>query len=375
MEPDRAAVAFVRELRAAGLDIPVGSTVTFTQAMAAVGVEREASVYWAGRATLVTQIESVPVYDRVFASFWKGHRPIAPMPEMIEEITLAVEDESGDEPSADDDDTDAERPPALVVRASRQEVLRAKDFADCSGDELDETHRLLADLRLARSLRRSRRLRPIHRHGHTRGAHLDVRRTVRHSLRAGGEPVRLARRGPSTRPRRLVLLVDVSGSMDPYTRALLRFAHAAVAGGRRVETFALGTRLTRLTRALSSRDPDDAMRRATREVEDWSGGTRLGEGLRVFNERWGVRGLARGAVVVILSDGWERDDPAVLAEQMQRLHRVAHRIVWVNPLKASDGYQPLARGMAAALPFVDDFVEGHSLASLESLAELVGAQG
>jgi uncharacterized protein with von Willebrand factor type A (vWA) domain len=193
-------------------------------------------------------------------------------------------------------------------------------------------------------------------------------------LRAGGEPEQLARRGTSTRARRLVLLVDVSGSMDLYTRALLRFAHAAVAGGRRVETFALGTRLTRLTRALSSRDPDDAMARATETVEDWAGGTRLGDGLRVFNDRWGVRGLARGAVVVILSDGWERDDPALLAEQMARLRRVAHRILWVNPLKATEGYEPLARGMAAALPFVDAFVEGHSLDSLTSLAQLVGDQ-
>ena len=370
MAPDRAAVAFVRALRAAGLDIPVGATITFSEALAAVGLERERSVYWAGRTTLITRVESVAVYDRVFAEFWHG-RTLPELPVEIEEISLAIEDDDPDaelpEPGED------EAAPAVVVRASTHEVLRAKDFAVCSADELDETHRLLSDLRFARSLRRSRRLVPIHRHGHTRGAHLDVRRTVRRSLRGGGEPVRLARRGPSTRSRRLVLLVDVSGSMDPYTRALLRFAHAAVASGRRVETFALGTRLTRLTRALSSRDPDDAMARAAEAVEDWSGGTRLGEGLRVFNERWGVRGLARGAVIVILSDGWERDDPAVLSEQMARLHRVAHRIVWVNPLKATDGYEPLARGMAAALPYVDEFVEGHSLLSLEALADLVGA--
>jgi uncharacterized protein with von Willebrand factor type A (vWA) domain len=351
--PDRVAVAFVRALRAAGLEVPVGSTVTFTEALAEVGLERETSLYWAGRATLVTRVESLPIYDRVFASFWHDRRV--------------------DEDEVPQDETDAA--PPLVVRASALELLRAKDFAACTAAELDETHRLLADLRFTRALRRSRRLRPVHRHGHARGAHLDVRTTVRRSLRAGGEPVQLARRGPSTRPRRLVLLVDVSGSMDPYTRALLRFAHAAVAGGRRVETFALGTRLTRLTRALSSRDPDEAMAGAAAAVEDWSGGTRLGEGLRIFNDRWGVRGVARGAVVVILSDGWERDDPSLLAEQMARLRRVAHRIVWVNPLKATAGYEPLARGMAAALPFVDEFVEGHSLESLESLAQLVGADG
>ena len=371
MAPDRVAVAFVRALRAAGLDVPVGSTVTFAEALAEVGLEREASLYWAGRATLVTRAEAFPIYDRVFASFWHGRHLDEDLVSELEEVTIAVEDETGDEQAPEDE---SEAAPPLVVRASAVELLRAKDFAACTAAELDETHRLLADLRFTRALRRSRRLRPVHRHGHTRGAHLDVRTTVRRSLRAGGEPVELARRGPSSRPRRLVFLVDVSGSMDPYTRALLRFAHAAVAGGRRVETFALGTRLTRLTRALSSRDPDDAMARAAQAVQDWSGGTRLGEGLRVFNDRWGVRGVARGAVVVILSDGWERDDPSLLAEQMARLRRVAYRIVWVNPLKATAGYEPLARGMAAALPFVDEFVEGHSLESLESLAQLVGAQ-
>lgn len=371
MAPDRLAVAFVRALRDEGLDVPVGATVMFAEALGEIGLGSERSVYWAGRATLVTRIETVAVYDRVFAAFWHG-RTIDALPlEVEQEVSLAIEDDDG---APDDTDAESDRTtPAFVVRASAHEVLRGKDFAACSPDELDETHRLLADLRFTRSLRRSRRLVPVHRHGHTRGAQLDVRRTVRRSLRGGGEPVRLARRGPGTRSRRLVLLVDVSGSMDPYTRALLRFAHAAVASGRRVETFALGTRLTRLTRALGSRDPDDAMARAGEAVEDWSGGTRLGEGLRIFNDRWGVRGLARGAVVVILSDGWERDDPSVLAEQMARLHRVAHRIVWVNPLKATEGYEPLARGMAAALPYVDHFVEGHSLSSLEALADLVGA--
>src|SRR5206468_6329409 len=199
-------------------------------------------------------------------------------------------------------------------------------------------------------------------------------RTVRASLRSGGEMVRQAHLEPSERPRRIVLLCDVSGSMDPYARALVRFLHAAVVGRGRVEAFALGTRLTRITRELSSRDPDAAVAAAAHAVSDWSGGTRLGEGLRMFNDRWGIRGMARGAVVVILSDGWDRGDPEVLSAQMGRLARVAHRIVWVNPLKAAPGYAPLARGMAAALPYVDEFVEGHSLASLEHLVEVIGKE-
>jgi uncharacterized protein with von Willebrand factor type A (vWA) domain len=173
----------------------------------------------------------------------------------------------------------------------------------------------------------------------------------------------------------LVLLLDVSGSMEPYARALLRFVHAAVAGRQRVEAFALGTRLTRMTRELGSRDPDQAISRAAASVVDWSGGTRLGEGLRRFNDDWGVRGMARGAIVVILSDGWDRGEPELLAEQMARLARIAERIVWVNPLKVTPGYAPLARGMAAALPYVDDFVEGHSIAALEELARVIAQAG
>lgn len=168
-----------------------------------------------------------------------------------------------------------------------------------------------------------------------------------------------------------MVLLDISGSMEPYARSLLRFVHAAVVAHGRVEAFALGTRLTRVTRELQRRDPDDALRRATAALADYAGGTRLGEGIAAFNDDWGVRGMARGAIVVILSDGWDRGSPELLDEQMSRLARVAHRIVWVNPLKATEGYAPLARGMAAALPHVDAFVNGHSIASLDALADVV----
>ncbi|MGH9270861.1 MAG: vWA domain-containing protein, partial [Ilumatobacteraceae bacterium] len=257
--------------------------------------------------------------------------------------------------------------PTVELRFSLAEVLRHKDFAAYDDAELAEAHRLMARLRLTGSPRRSLRLQPVGRST----PRPDLRRTVRAALRTEGEPIRRHFRAPATRHRRLVLLLDVSGSMEPYARALLRFVQAAVAGRRRVEAFALGTRLTRITRELGARDPDLALRQAADRVIDWSGGTRLGDGLRRFNDEWGVRGMARGSVVVILSDGWDRGDPEQLAEQMQRLARVAHRVVWVNPLKVTPGYAPLARGMAAALPLVDRFVEGHSLDALERLAQVL----
>jgi uncharacterized protein with von Willebrand factor type A (vWA) domain len=287
----------------------------------------------------------------------------------MERLTLAIDgDDDADGAAGEPQPTDG---PVLSVRYSATEVLRHKDFATYSHEEFAEAKRLMADVRLAGALRRSRRMKAARSRGV--GARPDVRRTVRYALRAGGEPVRRAWREPSRTPRRVVLLCDVSGSMEPYARGLARFLHAAVAGRGRVEAFALGTRLTRMTRALSSRDPDRALAAAARAVVDWGGGTRLGDGLRAFNDQWGTRGMARGAVVVILSDGWDRGEPDVLAEQMGRLHRVAHKIVWVNPLKAAPGYAPLARGMAAALPYVDDFVAGHSLASLEALVKVIAS--
>jgi len=221
-------------------------------------------------------------------------------------------------------------------------------------------------VRLAGALRRSRRVRPSSRDG----SRPDVRRTMRAALRTGAEPVRRRSLERARRPRRVVLLCDVSGSMEAYTRALLRFLHAAVAGRGGVEAFVFATRLTRITRHLSWRDPDAALARAGAAVADWSGGTRLGAVLHEFNARWGD--LTRGAVVVMLSDGWDRGDPTELTAELDRLQRRAHRIVWVNPLKASPDYAPLARGMAAALPYVDDFVEGHSLAAMERLVEVIG---
>lgn len=352
-----------------GLDVPITATIGFCEALAAVGIDDRDRVYWAGRATLLRCPEDAGPYDAAFRAFWEGWAPAtAAQPEAEPEtLTLAVDDEGGEDDSGHGDGGDDE---VIQLRFSAAEVLRHKDFADYTAVELAEAQRLMSRLRLAGSPRRSLRLGPTS----SRTAHPDVRRTVRAALRAGGEPIRQHHLARRTRHRRLVLLLDVSGSMEAYARALLRFAHAAVVGRQKVEAFALGTRLTRLTRDLSSRDPDEALRRAADRMLDFGGGTRLGEGLARFNDEWGQRGMARGAIVVILSDGWDRGDPAVLGEQMERLHRVAHKVIWVNPLKVTPGYAPLARGMAAALPHVDEFVEGHSLDAIERLAEVIGAE-
>jgi uncharacterized protein len=323
-------------------------------------------VYWAGRTTLIRRPEDRELYDRAFKVFWEArtsHGEPAP-PEEPLAITLAIDDDdAGESPET----SEADDSPLLELRFSATEVLRHKDFAEYNDDELIEAHALMERFRLVGSPRRSLRLTPTR----SRTSRPDLRRTVRAIIRAGGEPGRRHWREPGTRHRRLVLLLDVSGSMEPYARALLRFVHAAVAGRQKVEAFALGTRLTRLTRELSSRDPDTALRQAATRVIDWSGGTRLGDGMREFNDEWGQRGMARGAIVVILSDGWDRGDPDVLAEQMERLHRAAHSVIWVNPLKVTPGYAPLARGMAAALPHIDHFVEGHSVAAMEELAQAI----
>lgn len=364
---DRTAVDLVIAVRAAGVAVPTGATVTYARALTAAG-STPSGAYWAGRATLVRRPEDIAAYDRAFGEVFggvEGSDAVAP-PRQVE-IRLEVEDDTvgGDDGAG----TEHSSPDAQTLRWSAVEVLRHQDLATCTPEELAEAHRLMADMRMRAARRPSRRRRPTR----ARRGSPDLRGTVRRSLRTGGEVLNPSRTEPGEQPRRLVVLVDVSGSMEPYARALARFAHAAVAARRRgrVEVFALGTRVTRITRELTTHDPDRALARATAAVADWSGGTRLGDGMRRFNDLWGVRGLARGAVVVILSDGWDRGDPAVLGEELARLRRVAHRVVWVNPLKASPGYAPLAGGMAAALPHVDEFVEGHSVASLEALAEVV----
>jgi uncharacterized protein len=327
---------FGRALRAEGLPVGPGRIEQFCRAAALVPEE----LYWAGRATLVSRARDLPVYDRVFAAFFGG-APANPEPtaqvrvrgQVVEEVETSI--------------------------ASPVELLREKSFGECTAEELEQ---LAALVRLPTPLRLSRRAVPARR------GMPDLRRTVRRSFRTGGDPVERAWRERRRRPRRLVLLLDVSGSMADYSRALLLFAHAALRSNPDWEAFVFGTRLTRLTRQLRAGRADEALESAAAAVFDWSGGTRIGESLKAFLDEYGHRWLARGAVVVICSDGLEVGDPELLREQAARLSRLAHRVVWLNPLLADPRYEPLARGMAAALPYVDEFRSGHNLASLEELA-------
>ncbi|MQY02388.1 vWA domain-containing protein [Actinomadura macrotermitis] len=358
-------VGFARTLRAAGGAAGPDRVQAMLAALDHLDVLDPAGVYWAGRLTLCAGPDDLARYDRVFAAYFSGAvpRPGRRPPRVAVRRTAAV-------PTGDDG---AGRPAEDLrpATASGVEVLRDRDVARLGPAERAEVDRLIALLSAAAEPRRSRRFAPAP------AGRPDPGRTVRETLRRGGEISLLRHRAHRTRPRRVVLLIDVSGSMSPYADALLRFAHAAArSGGRAVEVFSAGTRLTRLTRELRHRDPDAAMAAVSAAIPDWSGGTRLGEELKEFLDRFGQRGLARGAVVVIASDGWERGDAGLLGAQMARLHRLAHRVVWANPHKARPGYEPLTAGMAAALPHVDDFTSGHSLGALEELARIItGARG
>lgn len=359
------AVAFVDALRQRGLTVSIDASQAYVRALSLLDVASGDDVYWAGRATLIRRPDDLPDYDAAFVAHFGGLvlAPVpAPPPEPVTLIT--DEEDQGDGPGGDDDGDDS---PSIQVRYSAVETLRTADLRSLSDEERIEAYRLIDQLRFAGRRRPSRR----HRRGRGPRSRPDLGGTVRAALRTDGEALRQITTVPSERPRRLVLLVDVSGSMETYARALLRFAGAAVSARGKVEVFALGTRLTRLTRALDHHDPDRALATAAETIADFGGGTRLGESVGAFNDEWGVRGMARGATVVILSDGWDRGDPAVLGEQMGRLHRVAHEVIWVNPLRASPGYAPLAGGMAASLPHLDDFVDGHSVQALSDLADIL----
>ncbi|MEE8603609.1 vWA domain-containing protein [Euzebya tangerina] len=362
------ATAFARTVRAAGVPVTTGRVQAFVDSLALLDPTSTTDVYWAGHSTLCSDPQDFGRYDRAFHAFFTGEAP-------HERLKVAPPDASPPDlqsltaPLTDGHDADDEAEILnLEAGASGTEILRQRDLASLNAGDRDVVNRLLATLRLPGEARRTRRHEPWHRGSINRQA------TVREALHGMGDPRRLRHRRQQDRPRAVVLLVDVSGSMTSYADALLRFAHVAVGRGPRTrptEAFTVGTRLTRITRELRHRDPDTAMAAVAGAIPDWSGGTRLGDGLKEWLDRWGQRGLARGAVMVILSDGWERGDAGILGEQMARLQRLAHRVVWSNPRKAAPGYRPLVGGMAAALPHVDQFLSGHSVAALERLAAVV----
>ncbi len=368
------ATGFSRSLRRAGLDVTSSSTIDFAEALALVGTDRPEHVFWAGRACFCRRAEDTEPYAETFRAYFAHLATIYPRgrlttvpPTPVAKPPAVVAGDASNQDSLDGPEDEGDQRP-MSAAYSATEVLRAKDFARCTRAELAEAARLVSRLRLRPPMRRGRRLEVTR--ASRRGV-LDVRRTLHAALASGGDPVRPARRVRGVRERRVVLLLDVSGSRGSYARPMLRFAHAIVTAQRSVEVFTLGTRCTRVTRQLKWRDPDAALARVASAAPDLEGGTRLGECLFRFNESWGIGGFARGAIVVIVSDGWDRGDSSVLAAQMARLAYVAHRVIWVNPLKASPGYEPLARGMAAALPYIDEFLSGNSVEALEELATVV----
>ncbi len=388
-----AALRFAGVLRRLGIAPGTGQALDLVRALSLVDLSRRDDVYAAARAVLLDAHAHEDLFAAAFERFWSG------LPQIIEEYAAALahyaqaerarpREGAGQgheanrarargggmvllagegEESGEDGESGDEAAEGQAVAYSAAEALRRKDFADLTPAESAELRRLLASLSFTPPARRLRR-RESARHGPL----LDPRRAVRRNLRYGGEVLVLPRRRRKRETRPLVLICDISGSMDRYTRLLLRFLHATTQGLEGVETYVFGTRLTRVTRQLRARDPDHALDEVARDVLDFSGGTRIGEALSLFNRRWARRALGRGAIAIIISDGWDRGDPALLAAEMAHLQRSCHLLVWLNPLLGLAGYQPLTRGMSAALPYVDLFLPAHNLGSLEALAAQLG---
>jgi uncharacterized protein with von Willebrand factor type A (vWA) domain len=379
-------VLFGRFLRRLGLRVAPAQIGEVADSLSLIDIGSVQDVRNVSRAILVNRREDLAVFDRAFDLFWSdaeiaagplpdGFNPIAPIDIPGADGTSA---ESSGPPStsgpgtsldfastAEATDVDGEETAALALY-SPGEVLRHKDFGHYTRDELADAQRFLTGMRWSVTRRRSLRQGPS-----KRGRRLDLRRSLRSNLRHGGEMFQLARRAPKLKRRKLVLLCDISGSMDRYTRLLLHFLHAMERSLDSAEVFVFGTRLTRITHALRTRDPDSAIAAVTDEVQDWSGGTRIGESLRTFNRRWARRVLGHGAIVLIISDGWDRGNPSLLAHEMERLQRESYRLIWLNPLLGAPGYEPLTQGILAALPYIDDFLPVHNIASLEALAEIL----
>lgn len=369
-DADELLLGFARALRAAGVPVTSDRAQTFLRAVSLVGLDDRRSTYWAGRSTLCSGPDDLEKYDQVFHSWFVAQEnqtvPREAPDRQSPQADLLDEHEGDGSGEVEDDE--------IRAMASTAEVLRHRDIGTMDPRERARLAAMFATLH-PRSPRRT-----AHRRSAWHRGDLDAARTLRRMRARMGEPGPVAWRRRRTRARRVVLLVDVSGSMSAYADALLRlahtFTHAASPSGTPlrpgdVEVFTVGTRLTHITRAMRMRDAERAIVAAGETVPDWSGGTRLGETLKVFLDRWGQRGTARGAVVVLVSDGWERGDTALLAEQMRRLHHLAHRVVWMNPHRGKIGYEPVQAGIVAALPYIDDFLAGHSMATFADLVEVV----
>jgi uncharacterized protein with von Willebrand factor type A (vWA) domain len=361
---------FGEVLRRLGLDFGSGNMLDLVRATEDVPIGRKQDFHQAARSLLVHRKQDLALFDEAFQVFWRRPatgemtRDLRSMGEQRRYRNPQVAPPLGSDSDADGNPGNDDDQPAvdLTRTYSAQEVLRDKDFADFSPAEMAQAREMLSSLSWDLGRRRTRRMTPGD------GAVLDLRRTLRENLKYGGELLELSHREPREKPRPLVLICDVSGSMERYTRMLLHFSHVIAGDVNRMEAFLFATRLTRITRYLNYRSIDQAVSEVARSVPDWAGGTRIGETLKTFNFRWARRVLRSGSVTLIISDGWDRGDPELLAQEMARLQRSCQRLIWLNPLLGSPGYQPLTQGMQAALPYVDDFLPAHNLNSLHALA-------
>jgi uncharacterized protein len=360
-------VNFAGELRAAGLAVGSGDVLLYCSALSRLDPADLVDLYWAGRTTLVNRHDDIAVYDQVFRRFFLAVDGPAEDPLMLMLRASAQAQGALALPSTEPGESEREDDAVLGWMASDVEALKHKSFAVCTPEELAALRRIMARIRLTPPRRRTRRTTAAQ-----AGRRPDPRRTVRESMRTHGDPARLYWRRRKVRLRPLILILDISGSMADYSRSLLQFAHSAARSAGRVEVFCFGTRLTRVTGAIECRRPDEALERAARAAFDWDGGTRIGDSLDAFVRDWGRRGVCRGGIVVICSDGLDRGDPAVLAAALERLSRLSHRLVWLNPHKGDDpGFRPSTLGMMIAAPHIDLLLSGHDLASLEKLATLL----
>jgi uncharacterized protein with von Willebrand factor type A (vWA) domain len=376
---------FGQLLRLMGVDVSTRQILDLVTALEFISISERPDFYCASRALLVNRREDYLVFDQAFSLFWrveseKQEDGIPGRDEKSRRLRLpsqqAIQDSSSEDRGDDDwngtmpgDEEPGEGQPDAMMIYSPDEVLRQKDFGEMSWEEIQEAKKAMASLEWRLGERRTRRSRPRHK------GRLHLRRVIRDNLRHGGEPLTLAFRQRVSRPRSLVVMCDISGSMERYSRMLLHFVHALTHGlvDTTVEAFVFGTRLTRITRHLRCKDVDESMDELGEVVHDWSGGTRIGEALKTFNFQWARRVLGRGAVVLIISDGWDRGEPELLTTEIARLQRSAHRLIWLNPLLGSKEYEPVQRGMAVALPYVDDFLPVHNLNSLMKLADVLSS--